>query len=476
VTFTTNEVIPLADTIDPASPNFMRFYTDDTETVPPCSGGEVAVSGNGAPQAAFRSVLGFLQQGLRAVADDTCRGTRTDRREAILTPADFDDWRLVRVRKPAAGEAALRFFDIAALRSAEELVVHTPRVGFFTTPAFFAVWATNEDNQARVTANQTLITAFNRSIDGTETVFPIIEDALDGEHANPSTACYSCHVTLDPLRQFFRRDYTYYYSAQRDEEVRSVGAAFAYDGVEATGNDIFELANILANHPLFAEGWTHKLCFYANAAECPENDPEFERVVQVFRDSGYDFRALVRELFTSPLITGSECIERGTGDNAGIARLRHFCSSLSNRLEVVDVCGQSVVWQEDRSSFTNKNGPVSSTIPDDTFSRGDEDPLTVSDVNLFVRGTYERICQNIAVDLVGSGKRFTTDDSEGAIAFFAEQLMGLPPSDTRHAGARAVLEEHFEAAQAEEGISATVALQSTFSLACMSPSLTGMGL
>src|SRR4029079_13702917 len=75
---------------------------------------------------------------------------------------------MVPIREPAAGEAITPFYDLPTLRSANELVLTIPRIGFFSTPAFFANWQTNISNQMRVTMNQTLIVALGASVHGTD--------------------------------------------------------------------------------------------------------------------------------------------------------------------------------------------------------------------------------------------------------------------------------------------------------------------
>ena len=59
------------------------------------------------------------------------------------------------------------------MRTGTELALRVPRVGFFTTPAFFGNWATNTSNQARVTINQTLIVALGRSFDDSNNTQPL---------------------------------------------------------------------------------------------------------------------------------------------------------------------------------------------------------------------------------------------------------------------------------------------------------------
>ncbi len=474
--YQSRERFPESEVLDPMSEHFMRFFIDDERIVPPCADGVVSYeSAANAPRAAFRALFGYFPR-FRYTG---CVGIPVQRGPSMLSRADFEDWRVVTIRKPLEGEETARFYELESHRHATEMLLHVPRVGFFTTPAFFAVWATNEDNQSRVTANQTLITAFGESIDDSQRIAPSRDDALDGVHADPTSVCWGCHRTLDPMRQVFRQEYTYFSSEQLDEDVRAVPSSFSWNGVVAEPSSIFEFAEIIATHPDFARGWVQKMCFYANSRACPDarlDDRELiDEIVREFA-RGYDFRKMVRSLFSSPLVTNAECIEAGTGDNAGISRARHFCAALSHRLSIDDICGMRMFYEDQEIPVREQNAILISTIPNDTFSRGDQDPLTVSDANLFTRGTYERICSNIAQQVVRGDGRFTAEDSASAIDFFVDEIMSLPAPDPRHEGARAILLSHFDEARAVEGGDPTTALQSTFVLACLSPTLIGMGL
>ena len=472
VTWQRNGPLPAAEILDPSSPNFMQFYIDDERAVPACAGNSITQANNNAPIWAFRAMFGSFSR----IGENPCRGENNRRGDSLLAQSDFEDWRMVTVRTPNGGEATTSILDLVNMRTSSELVLHTPRTGFMTTPAFFASWDTNEDNQSRVTLNQTLITAFGQSIDDSQTVLPAFDDALDGEHADPTTACYGCHRTLDPMRQFFRHDYTYAYSQQQDDEVKNTPASFAWQGIEGTGDSVADLAGMIADHPRFPIAWAQKMCFYANSGPCPESDPEFQRVVDEFVNDGLSFRTLVRELFSSPLVTSTSCIEEGTGDNASIARVRHFCSSVAGRLGVADPCGTEYIWNADRTNIGRQNETLINTIPDDGFSRGDEDPLTVSDTNLFINGAFERVCTNIASQVVGNDRQFDPREAEVVLPQLVEALMGLPSQDPRHDDALTILNEHLVAAEAEDGVNQTDAMRSTFTLACTAPSLSGVGL
>ena len=81
-------------------------------------------------------------------------------------------------------------------------------------------------------------------------------------------------------------------------------ATFTVDGSPPVmGRGIATFARALAEHPRFAAAWTQKLCQFANSESCDPEDPELQRVAAAFRDSGFDFKVLVRELFSSPLVT-----------------------------------------------------------------------------------------------------------------------------------------------------------------------------
>ena len=196
--------------------------------------------------------------------------------------------------RPKAGENPTPFWDLNAMRTANELVLRVPRVGFFSTPAFFANWPTNTANQARVTMNQTLIVALGRSFDDSNNTVPVTSPALDAKHAS-EPACYACHKTLDPMRQVFRQAFTFMGHEQKDPAQVSLPGVFAFDGVTRPISSPKELGEAMASHPRFAIAWTQKLCYWANSAPCLEAIPN-SCVAQVFEKSGFSWPRLVREL------------------------------------------------------------------------------------------------------------------------------------------------------------------------------------
>jgi hypothetical protein len=64
-----------------------------------------------------------------------------------------------------------------------------------------------------------------------------------------------------------------------------------------------------------------------------------------------------------------------------------------------------------------------------------------------------------------------------AIQDFVENLMGIVPSDPRHSSAIALLRAHYDAAPTTVvGTKPTDALKSTFTAACTSPTVLGIGM
>jgi len=464
--------VPVAQSADPTSGNFMKWTVPSPPTGTGCTDPYTQTGLNGT-----RYLFDFMFGRLRNCNPSGTPAALT----AQFTAADFDSWKLVTVRAPKAGENPTVFWDAAALRSATELVLVEPKAGFMTTPAFFANWPTNASNQQRVTINQTLIVALGKSFDDTinNNIPSIDELADDTKHASPGTVCYSCHRSLDPMKQFFRQSYTFPYSTQTDPAQTGAPATFAFDGVtmNGTGQGVPELAGFLAAHPRFATGWVQKLCYYANSGPCEENDPEFMRIAQSFRDSSFNYKQLIHDLFSSPLITQASRTQTFVDNEQpiGISRRENYCVALSNRLGLSDICGLDAATL---STFQNNVGRLSLSIPQASYSRGAEAPTVARDPNLFFRASTENLCRLVADQVVdlGTTSRYKSTDPMTALDDFVLTVMGLPPSDPRSAPSRQVLLEHYNAALTQTGIVAKDALKSTFVLACTAPTSVSIGL
>lgn len=476
--------IPSSDSLDPNSPNYMHFYDPDVATahanIPACAGDPITYPASGA---ALHALLWGSLDGWTAADGTKCSPTGGSAENAALTSDDFSDWKLVNVRAPKKGEAVTPFYDLASLRSAKELALTIPRVGFFSTPAFFANWQTNTSNQMRVTLNQALIVALGASVDGTD-MTPAPGDpppGLDANHA-ASADCLFCHKTLDPLRSIFAATYSWNYHNQIDATESAQKGMFAFQGVTAPVSSMADFGGTLAAHPLFASAWVQKLCYYANSAPCTTSDPEFQRVVAAFQASNYAFATLVTELFSSPLVTG--LAETQTADDQGVvvavARRDHLCAALDHRLDFDDICNLRGLTRK------TAKGPVpaiAAGLPSDGYGRGSNEPVLPNSPTLFFRAGVENICAAVAAQVidvptakqVAGVKQWASSDSDAAIADFVSTIMGLPASDPRAAGATTLLQGHYGAALAT-GATATNALRSTFVTACLAPSFVSIGL
>jgi hypothetical protein len=426
------------------------------------------------------------------------------------TAQDLSDWRPVTI---TAGANHPEMYDLPALRAASALGLEMPRVGFFTTPAYLAIWQTNDSNKHRVTANQTLLVALGQALTSENEITPVSTVGLDAEHSPDSNPeCYGCHKVLDPLKQFWesyfdfsdRNDFpTSRFGQSNVTPERTNGGALMFGNVAATGASMEDLGGLMAQVTdtnasvqdaalqtvnRFALSMAQKLCYYADSAGCSEDDPEFRRVVRAFEDSGFNYKTLIRELFSSPLVTGAARTLTFDRRNlvVSIARKDQLCQQLSNRLGMPDVCalgfafpyssgfgsgqGQQTGVAAQRSIFR-----LAGSMPADGFSRGSEEPVALADPTLFYRAASELICETVAVQAVDvDGAPYSSSDVTGSIATLVQKVIGYTSGDPKYASAVQILTEHYDAVAADN--SATAAMQSTFSLACQSPTAVSFGL
>jgi hypothetical protein len=403
--------------------------------------------------------------------------------KALITEADYSDWRMVTVQRASSLADQTRFFDIAGNRASNTLAIFSPRLGYFTTPAFLSQYSTNISNQARGVTNQTMIVGLGQGFDGTDPIPtqdpPLNLPGLDSEHAS-KPACSSCHWSLDPMRRFFRSSFSLNYSGQLDPAQTSVPGTFLFGNVIDKGGAIFDLGKQIAAHPRFKIAWTKKLCEWANSAPCSESDPELQRVAQVFADHNYDWDTLVHELFTSPLITYASRTQtaEANGTLVAIARRAQLCATLSNRLGLEDLCGLSSLQAGSCATNCPPRGTtvpsIAAQLPSDGYSRGQVSALYVANPDPFFRSSVEQICALVADQVVDSkgGALYSSESASGAIADMVHNLMGLDAS--RDSEPMTILNKHYTAVMSR-GESPTVALKSTFTLACLSPWVVSIG-
>ena len=476
--------IPIADSLNPASPSYMHFYNPDIATVTyPSSACDAVdpISFTANSETLFSVMYGeipahTISTGVACpVHGGSGKGTQ-------LLPSDFTTWNMIAIRQPNTGETTTNFYDLVALRSTNELVLDSPRPGFFTTPAFQANWPTNASNQMRVTLNQALIVTTGTAIDGTDVTTPSSTPGLDATHAAPGSSCFGCHQLLDPTRSILTDTYTYFYNApQNDAAFDAQPGLFAFQGVVQPMKTIDDFAAILASHPLVPQAWAEKLCYYASSGPCDPKDPVFQQIVGDFAN-GFQWNTLVRELLSSPIATNASQTKTfdTNGEIVAVTRRDHLCAALDNRLGFTDICQLDAA---DQTGPLSEIAQVVSGMPSDGYGRGATIPVLPNQPTLLYRGGLENICAAVSAMVIDARptaaqpntKEWNSAESTAAIADFVSQIMSLAPSDPRAPQATSLLTAHFAAAQAA-GATATDALRSTFVAACLSPTFVGIGM
>lgn len=482
----------LSASLDPSSSDYMVFGHESPATVTgsrtftdTCNGNSSLVAEFPGNVYLFHLLLGGVNRDTGAGPGLTGTGCWERGTKPYFTASDLSDWQMVQVVKGARIEP----WDLPKLRaSAGTLPSAAPRVSFFTTPAFLATWNTNDSNSHRVTVNQALLAALGQGFSSATQSIPVPPDtaAIDDEHAVTTSECYACHKSLDPMRQFFQ---LWFYDNDTPKPAASAGMGaqpgFGFGNVTGSGSTLVDFGNFIkqvtdtqvAGDPVnrFALEMTQKLCYFANSSGCDETDPEMRRVAKVFQDSNHNFKRLVRELFASPLVTSLAVTQtwQVKGATISITRRDQFCQGLSNRLNVADVCQMALPTPARPTRLATLAG----ALPYDTFSRGVAEPVTPADPNVFYRSAGEMLCEAIAAQVVdsGTGAVFASTEPDVAVEALVSQVMALPPADARHTAAAVILKDHFTAA-VKSGASATNAMRSTFSAACLAPSALGQGI
>jgi hypothetical protein len=393
-----------------------------------------------------------------------CRGggaTGDLRYPAPVTVADHADSRPVSLETTKG--TVLDFKDLASIRAisgGSAVKLRFARPGFFGSAVFLDNWPTNQDNSYRVTLNQTLTVGLGSTFSiGDPTASS--GSGIDTAHAAPETPCYGCHRLLDPMRPFLSNgmDPTYRVSSGTPKQ-----ATFAFFGSSKTGSTADDLALAIVEHPRFATAWVLRVCSWANSRACSEAEPGVADLAQSFRASGWDFRKLLVDTLSSPLVTGLSGSTLSVRPDVSIARRRHLCAALRVRLGAV---------VETSGVCSNARDALARGIPDDAFARGQVDLVQTSTPGMFHAAGLERLCQALAPAAVTA--QFPASDVAGSTTKLVEGLMGLPKNHPRHDAAIAALRSHVTDVTAAGG-SVDQSMQSAFVVACTSPDVSGAGL
>jgi hypothetical protein len=487
----------LTDTLDPTSPNYLVFgYAAPTTTTgrgpsgTNCAGDATKVSTYPGSTNLFHVLLGVVDRdSTNNGQGSTNLGCFEHAIQPYFTPTDLSDWQMITITAAGTNTGTpIVSYNLPALRTATTLPSRLPRVSFFTTPSFLAIWNTNDSNQHRVTANQALLAALGEGFTNATASIPAPPSSvgLDGQHAVAGSVCFICHKSLDPMRLFWQNQFDF--NDQVPSKVTSTAASFGFGDVMQNGTSLVDFGNFLgqvtdtlvAGQPVnrFALATAQHLCFFANSAACEESDPEMRRVALAFQNANYDFKTLVRELFSSPLVTAwsSTATFAADGVTISVARRDQLCAALSNRLGKPDLCEILTPTPTGVTTATNR---LAGSIPSDAFSRGSQLPVTPPDPNLFYRAASELVCEAVAAKVVdgpaATNLYTSATGSAAAMTDMVTKVMGLPPSDPHYAGALKALQDHYNGAVAARSTT-TASLRSTFAAACQSPSSLALGI
>ncbi len=381
--------------------------------------------------------------------------------------------------------------------------LRAPRVGFFTTPAFFQTWITNADNDFRVTINQAVLIATGRSFSPGD-ITPINTDmsAIDLEVFEVGTECHGCHKNMDRMRTAFSANYDPINSRQHFPEEAMPQPDFSFQGHSVPVDSMQSWAEALASHPNFARAWVVKLCQWGTSAKCDPLDPRVVALAADFEESGFRLNHLFKKFFASRLMTDTSYME-GTevpGAKVSIARQGHFCHAARTRLSAaVAAQGLSEKSSADVCSVNDEARILGSSIPDDAFSRGESYLHQPSDIGAFTAVSFEGLCTASASDVVASNSKavFRGDDPQQVLDLITDLVLGFPEGSERYTSQRELLQELYDAqvrapacanAAVFEGeltsdqpqcgldLSAIEALRNIWTIACQSPSMIGVGL
>jgi len=173
---------------------------------------------------------------------------------------------------------------------------------------------------------------------------------------------------------------------------------------------------------------------------------------------------------------------QASGTPVAIARRVQLCTTLGNRLGLNDVCGLQALQIGSCSTNCPASGAtvpnIAANLPSDGYSRGAVSALYVNDPDPFYRSSVEQICALLADKVVdvSTGTSLYSSSTPAAvtssIADMVHNFMGLDSS--RDSMPISILTSH-DSAATSAGSTPTIALKSTFTLACLSPWVVSIG-
>ncbi len=426
--------------------------------------------------------------------------------------SDFTDWRTITIAQgttPFAYSGSAAFLDsLRALNDGDTITTRYPRIGFFNSPSFLGTWSTNVDNQFRVNAHQTVITALDQIFDPSDATEHLRSDGIPLDHAGEDTVCFQCHRHMDTMRLAFMN--TQNINNHAIVPTDDLKPTFSFFGVSKNFTTMDELANILAEHPDFPVAWIQKLCMWGNSQRCEETDNEFKRIVQFFKNNNFNYRLTVREFFSSPLFTGSSSTKthEEKGFMVSIARGDHLCASMENRLNALKTINNTQGLDRRGNAIEVCRPPTDSKrlkldekhfgiVPPDGFNRAKKDFVQVTQVGAFSTKSLDLKCAQLARHSINNNDQGIININQNLDTTYTqlvEQVMGLPSNHPRHSKNKDELKRIYQistndnACSSEEaaleqdsvtcglGLNKLSALRNVFFAACTSPDILSMGM
>ena len=422
-----------------------------------------------------------------------------------LEAQHYEDWNLVEIRQ--GSESATFSYDAdfvsqmsAIVENGDSIDLLAPRVGFFNSIVFMHTWETNSSNQFRLNLSQTFLAALNVGFQIADTTPENNLSNLDDTHAEPGSDCFACHRMIDPARNVFLNSY----DVDRQRTKTTMGdlqGDFAFQGVSEEVQTMDDFAELVANHPRFSLGLTEKLCHWANGTECTNTD-ELERVAQVFVDSGHNFKTVIKELFSSSIVTAASItLQEGSLDTVSYARQRLLCENFEARIKQIrEGYGYSVLDETSNRVDICRGGQpatLSGALPIDGYQRG----VAALDVSIatdpFHSLTLDGFCSQTAPRVVGGqdDRTFKTGEPEAEqIEKLVQYIMGIPESSVLYPASYQAIDSIYRFSRATPvctgdnflpdatefdcglGLSRANATRVAWKAACMSPSMLGLGL
>jgi hypothetical protein len=287
---------------------------------------------------------------------------------------------------------------------------------------------------------------------------------------------------MDVMRGFFMQNYSFYEHALNPPDQTKHPGYYAFHGVKAAGRPgaegLVQMGELLAKDPDFPVAWVQKLCNYVNSAPCDPEDSEFIRIVEFFKKSNFNWNAMMVEFFSSPLVTyekSSNTVLKNKG-LVSIARKKQlrnvliFRNNLSEEYERYNhktlPANKMKIWKDIED--------ILNSFPDNTYGRGMPIDMYPVEPGFILYKGMKNLCLLFSKLVVGTDNGiYASTSPNDSIKKMVKQFMGVHGEEGLMM--EGFLKEYYDAA-IQKGHPAMESLQSTFSLACQSPYITGVGI